>query len=74
MIAQADRDVPSRPGIGTFIAAILLPPLAVWLVRGIAPAFWIALLLTCLAFVPGLLFSLAAVIAPRLLPERPHRA
>ena len=58
------------PGIGAIIASLLLPPLGVWLVRGIGPAFWVSLLLTCLAYIPGMIFSLAAVLRPDLLPSR----
>jgi uncharacterized membrane protein YqaE (UPF0057 family) len=61
---------PGRPGIGTIIAAILLPPLGVWLARGIGAAFWMSLLLTCIAFFPGILFALVVVCTPSLLPGR----
>ena len=59
-----------RPGIGAVVAAILLPPLGVWLARGIGQAFWVALLLTCAAFVPGMIFALIAIFTPSLMPER----
>lgn len=59
-----------RPGIGAIIAAILLPPLGVWLVHGIGPSFWIALALTCLAFVPGIVFSLIVILTPGRVPAR----
>jgi uncharacterized membrane protein YqaE (UPF0057 family) len=54
------------PGIGAIIAALLLPPLGVWLVHGLGPTFWLSLALTCLAFVPGMIFSLVAVLKPGL--------
>jgi uncharacterized membrane protein YqaE (UPF0057 family) len=60
-----------RPGIGAVVAAILLPPLGAWLVRGLGPAFWITLLLTCVAFVPGMVFALVLILVPNLLPA--HR-
>lgn len=50
------------------VAAVLLPPLGLFLDRGITPAFWIAAVLTCLAFLPGIIFALIAILAPRLLP------
>jgi len=50
------------------VAAILLPPLGVFLDQGITPAFWITVLLTCLGFVPGVIFALATI----LLPHRRH--
>lgn len=50
-----------RPRPATAIAAILLPPLGVYLDRGLGPYFWISLVLTLLAFVPGLLFALYTV-------------
>lgn len=50
---------------GAIIAAILLPPLGVFLVEGVGRDFWIAALLTCLAFMPGVLFALAVVLRRR---------
>jgi len=44
------------------IASILLPPLGVFLDRGITPAFWITIILTCLGFVPGVLFALFTIL------------
>lgn len=49
------------------IAAILLPPLGIFLARGIGPAFWIGTLLTILAWVPGIVFALVILFQPRLL-------
>jgi uncharacterized membrane protein YqaE (UPF0057 family) len=47
------------------IAAILLPPLGVFLDRGITPAFWVAVALTCLGFIPGVIFALFTILRPR---------
>ena len=47
------------------VAAILLPPLGVFLDRGITPAFWITVALTCLGFVPGVIFALFTILLPR---------
>lgn len=44
------------------IAAILLPPLGVFLARGIGTAFWVNCLLTLLGFVPGTLHALWVVL------------
>ena len=52
------------------IAALLLPPLAVFLRQGIGPAFWIAILITLLFWVPGIVFALVVVLRPGLLPAR----
>jgi uncharacterized membrane protein YqaE (UPF0057 family) len=46
------------------VAAILLPPLGVFLDRGITPAFWITVALTCLGFVPGVIFALFTILRP----------
>lgn len=51
-----------RPGPGTIVAAVLLPPLGVYLRRGIGRDFWIDVALTCLAFVPGTVFALLSVL------------
>jgi len=47
------------------VAAVLLPPLAVYLVEGISTRFWIGLVLTILAWVPGVLFALWVVLGSR---------
>ena len=44
------------------IAAILLPPLAVFLKRGIGGPFWISIILTLIAFVPGVIYALWIVL------------
>lgn len=54
--------------IGLILAAILLPPLAVYLTEGIGRDFWIAVGLTCLGFVPGAVFSLFVVARNRSVP------
>lgn len=51
------------------IAAILLPPLGVFLVRGLTPAFWIAVILTLIGWVPGVIFALVILLKPELLPR-----
>jgi uncharacterized membrane protein YqaE (UPF0057 family) len=40
------------------LAAIFLPPLGVFLDRGIGKMFWLGCLLTLIAFVPGMVFAL----------------
>ena len=52
------------------VAAILLPPLAVFLRAGIGPAFWVSVLVTILFWVPGVIFALVVVLKPDLLPAR----
>jgi len=55
-----------QPGVAAMIAAILLPPLGIFLARGLGPEFWIGTLLTILFWVPGILFALAVVLRPDL--------
>lgn len=43
------------------IAAILVPPLGVFLARGIGAAFGISCLLTLLGYLPGVVYALWAV-------------
>jgi len=50
------------PGAAAIVAALLLPPLGLFLDRGITPAFWIATLLTILFFVPGAIYSLVMLL------------
>jgi uncharacterized membrane protein YqaE (UPF0057 family) len=40
------------------LASIFLPPLGVFFDRGIGRMFWLACLLTLIAFVPGMVFAL----------------
>jgi uncharacterized membrane protein YqaE (UPF0057 family) len=44
------------------ILAILLPPLAVYLVDDISTPFWIDLILTLLFFIPGIIYALYRVL------------
>ncbi len=44
------------------IIAILLPPLAVFLVRGIGNEFWIDVLLTILFWIPGVIYALLVIL------------
>lgn len=59
-----------QPSALAIVLAVLLPPVGVWLARGVGPAFWVSLLLTILGYVPGMVFSLIAVCTPSLLPNR----
>lgn len=47
------------------LAAILLPPLGVFLTRGLHRDFWIAVVLTLIAFFPGMIFALYIVLKDR---------
>ncbi len=60
-------------GLGAGAAAVLLPPLGVWLVAGLGRDFWIAVALTCLFFVPGIVWALFVLFAgaARREPRRP---
>ena len=52
-------------------AAILLPPLALFLVGGASRDFWIAFGLTCLGYLPGMAFALFVLLkrrSPRVTP------
>lgn len=54
---------PSTNTLLLVILAILLPPLAVYLHQGeINNKFWLALLLTLLFFVPGIIYALIVVL------------
>ena len=61
----------AAPSVLAIALAVLLPPVGVWMVRGIGPSFWVSLALTVLAYVPGMIFSVVAVVRPDLvLPAR----
>jgi len=57
----------TRAGVGAIVCAVLLPPLGVWLAEGIGAIFLISLVLTCLGYIPGMIFSLVAVLSPHVL-------
>lgn len=59
--------MPDSASPAAIIAAILLPPLGIYLARGIGPAFWMGTVLTILFWVPGILFALAVILRPELL-------
>ncbi len=59
-----------QPSILAIVLAVLIPPVGVWLARGLGPAFWVSLLLTVLGYVPGVVFSLIAVCSPGFMPSR----
>ncbi|MGF7148247.1 uncharacterized membrane protein YqaE (UPF0057 family) [Sphingomonas zeicaulis] len=44
------------------IAAVLLPPLGVFLTRGLGRDFWIDVILTLLAYIPGAVYALWVII------------
>jgi len=46
------------------IAAVFVPPVGVFLKKGISAEFWIAFALTLVFFVPGLVYSLMVVLRP----------
>ena len=46
-------------------AAILLPPLALFLLGGVSRDFWIGLGLTCLGYLPGVAFALFVLLKGR---------
>jgi len=51
--------------IGLVLAALLLPPLAIYLVEGVSRDFWIGVGLTCLGFLPGVAFAFFTLLRNR---------
>ena len=54
---MAERDI-------QVIAAVFAPPLGVFLKRGLGVHFWLNILLTLLAYVPGLLHAIWIINRP----------
>lgn len=54
-----------EPAIGAILAAVLLPPLGVFLVEGLARDFWVGVALTLLGWIPGMIFALMVVMRQR---------
>lgn len=59
--------------MAAIVAALLLPPLGIFLVHGLGLLFWIGAALTCIGFVPGMVFALIAVLKPDFFGRRPVR-
>ena len=55
---------------GPVIAALLAPPLGVYLSEGVTRNFWIAAGLTLIAFVPGAIYAVLVVARPDLFARR----
>ena len=55
-----------RPSVAAVIAAILLPPLGIFLSRGLGVEFWIGAVLTILFWLPGIVYAVAVVVRPDL--------
>ncbi len=47
---------------GLIVAALLLPPLAIFLAEGVTRNFWISFGLTCLGYLPGVAFTFYALL------------
>ena len=47
---------------GLIVAALLLPPLALFLREGVTRNFWVAIGLTCLGYLPGVAFAFYALL------------
>jgi len=45
--------------LAQILAALLVPPLSVFLQEGLSRNFWIDVGLTCLGFIPGIIFAFA---------------
>ena len=50
---------------GQIVAALLLPPLAIFLAEGVTRNFWIGFGLTCLGYLPGVAFAFFVVLTRR---------
>ena len=48
----------------SIVLAIILPPLAVFLRFGLGRRFWLDVLLTLVAWLPGVIYALILVIRP----------
>jgi len=65
---QQISEQPASPW--ALLAAVLLPPLGVFMARGLTPAFWLTVVLTLFAWIPGSVLALALLLAPRHIPIR----
>ena len=58
------------PSLWAVVAAILLPPLGVFMVRGLTPAFWLTVIATLIGWVPGIVLALLLLFVPERIPLR----
>ncbi len=56
-----------RPSVLAIILAVLLPPLGVLIADGVGMVLLVSLILTCLGYLPGVIFSLIAVLKPEMM-------
>ena len=61
----ANAAAPAALSLPQLAAAVLLPPLALYLTGGVSRDFWIAFGLTCLGYLPGAAFALFALLRRR---------
>jgi uncharacterized membrane protein YqaE (UPF0057 family) len=50
---------------GQIVAALLLPPLAIFMAEGVTRNFWIGFGLTCLGYLPGVVFAFFVLLTRR---------
>lgn len=58
------------PSPWAIVAAVLLPPLGVFLMRGLTPAFWTTVAFTLIGWAPGIVVALALLLIPDRIPIR----
>lgn len=68
MSRQRDDVAPLSPW--AVVAAILLPPLGVFMARGLTPAFWLTVVATLIGWVPGIVLALLLLFLPERVPVR----
>ena len=56
--------MPSGVSPAAVVAAIVLPPLGIFLARGLGTPFWVGTLLTLIGWVPGIAFALVVLFRP----------
>lgn len=61
-----DAAAPHPASPGAVVAAVLLPPLGIFLARGLGPEFWTGAVLTLVGWVPGVIFALLVLFRPGL--------
>lgn len=65
---QQDSVRPASPW--AILAAVLLPPLGVFIARGLTPAFWATVVATLVGWLPGVVLALLLLLMPERIPLR----
>ena len=70
-MSSRQQEIATRqPSPWAVVAAILLPPLGVFMTRGLTPAFWLTVAATLIGWAPGVVLALLLLLIPERIAIR----